>query len=159
MTTLATVGATCRLPKLHRLPGAADSLSEPAPATETTAVPWGRMERWGEGGRIVSQPDCIGPGQSRCVICGGEYGEHFGFCGSTASDVNIWPHIITLESLKEVAEAGQKIADEHHRNMAQNFLIAGITLIPSDELRDDQFIVSRAIYNAASKIGKPKEST
>lgn len=45
----------------------------------------------------------------------------------------------------------QRIED-YQMKMAETLLMAGINLIPSEHLRDHEFVVSRAVYNAALKI-------
>ena len=49
---------------------------------------------------------------------------------------------------------GAKLVEEYQNNVAQTLLSAGITLIPSDHLLDNQFVVSRGIYEAAKRIAK-----
>lgn len=47
---------------------------------------------------------------------------------------------------------GDKLVQEHRNKVAEALLSAGINLIPSDHLRDHEFVVSRGVYEAAKKI-------
>ena len=47
---------------------------------------------------------------------------------------------------------GEKLVKEHQHQCAMTLLQGGLTLIPSDHLLDHQFVVSRAVYEAAKRI-------
>ena len=47
---------------------------------------------------------------------------------------------------------GEKLVQEHQMRVAQTLLSAGLCLIPSDTLLDNQFVVSRGVFEAAKKI-------
>ncbi len=51
--------------------------------------------------------------------------------------------------LEAASLTGKRLVEEHRHNCAKALLTAGITLIPSDNLEDHQFVVSRGVYNAA----------
>lgn len=52
----------------------------------------------------------------------------------------------------EVAELhSEKLVEEFRFSCAKALLSAGITLIPSENLEDHQFVVSRGVYEAAKK--------
>lgn len=44
------------------------------------------------------------------------------------------------------------ILDEARENQARVLLQAGVTLIPSEHLQDNQFVVSRGVYEAAKRL-------
>lgn len=47
---------------------------------------------------------------------------------------------------------GDKLVKQYRENVATALINAGITLIPSDHLRDHEYVVSRGVYEAAKKI-------
>lgn len=51
--------------------------------------------------------------------------------------------------------AGKKLAEEYRQQVASTLLTASLTLIPSDHLQDHQFVVSRAVYEAAKRMVGP----
>jgi hypothetical protein len=56
------------------------------------------------------------------------------------------------EQLRRIVNEGEKIAEQYRRQVAESLLLSGIQLIPSSYLRDNQYVVSQAIYDAAKKI-------
>jgi hypothetical protein len=50
--------------------------------------------------------------------------------------------------------SGQELVERYREDTARTLLSAGITLIPSEHLTDNQFVVSRGVYEAARKIAK-----
>lgn len=53
----------------------------------------------------------------------------------------------------EVAQlSGEKLVEEYRDKIASAMISAGITLIPSDHLRDHEYVVSRGVYEAAKKL-------
>lgn len=53
--------------------------------------------------------------------------------------------------LQIAAMAGEKLVHEYRERVAWTLLAAGIDLIPSDHLKDHQFVVSRGVYDAAKR--------
>jgi len=49
---------------------------------------------------------------------------------------------------------GKKLAEEYRNKCAAALVGAGITLIPSEDLEDHQFVVSRGVYDAAKRFIK-----
>ena len=47
---------------------------------------------------------------------------------------------------------GEKLVEEHRRRIAHSLMVCGLTLIPSEHLTDNQFVVSRGVYDAAMRI-------
>ena len=55
----------------------------------------------------------------------------------------------------EAAElTGDKLVAEYRHKTAETLMMAGLCLIPSEHLNDNQFVVSRGIYDAAIKIAE-----
>lgn len=50
--------------------------------------------------------------------------------------------------------SGEKLVKEYRENIAQALISVGITLIPSDYLRDHEYVVSRGVYEAAKNLMK-----
>ena len=50
--------------------------------------------------------------------------------------------------------SGERLIQDYQMKCATTLLSAGIDLIPSDNLRDHQFVVSRGVYEAAKKLIK-----
>ena len=53
-------------------------------------------------------------------------------------------------------KTGENLVEEHRQRAAEALFRAGLTLIPSQHLRDDQFVVSVGVYEAAKKIVEGK---
>ena len=49
---------------------------------------------------------------------------------------------------------GEKLVEEHRMKCAEALLSAGLCLIPSEHLEDNQFVVSRGVYEAVKKLVK-----
>ncbi len=49
---------------------------------------------------------------------------------------------------------GEKLVHENRRRVAHSLLSCGLTLIPSEHLTDNQFVVSRGVYDAAKLIAE-----
>ena len=49
-------------------------------------------------------------------------------------------------------KTGEKLRKEFQENCAEALLRAGLRLIPSDHLRDHEFVVSNGVYEAAKRI-------
>ncbi len=54
-------------------------------------------------------------------------------------------------------KSGEQIVEDYRIKVAETFLLAGITLIPSDHLQDHQYVVSRGVYDAAMKLCKAEK--
>jgi hypothetical protein len=59
----------------------------------------------------------------------------------------------TVDGLLEAKKTMDAITDKYREQTALGFLEAGIHLIPDDDLKDNEFRVSRAMYEAARKLG------
>mgnify|MGYP001558054521 CR=1 FL=1 len=57
-----------------------------------------------------------------------------------------------LDCLRVSGMTGKRLVEEHQMRVAETLLGAGITLIPSENLLDHQFCVSRGVYEAAKRI-------
>jgi hypothetical protein len=60
------------------------------------------------------------------------------------------------DQIKSCMDMGRRLHADYLRNTALTLLTGGIHLIPSDDLKDNQFIVSRGIYEAAKRAGGPR---
>lgn len=58
--------------------------------------------------------------------------------------------------LEIMGMTGKKLAEEYRQQVASTLLTANLTLIPSDHLQDHQFVVSRAVYEAAKRMIEPR---
>lgn len=54
--------------------------------------------------------------------------------------------------LDAMEKSGKELVREHRHNTAKVLLSAGLRLIPSQYLDDDQFVVSQGVYDAAKRI-------
>ncbi len=61
-----------------------------------------------------------------------------------------------LARLQAMGNSAKQLTEEYRFNCAKTLLSAGITLIPSDHLRDHEFVVSRGVYEAAKKLTNHK---
>lgn len=67
-------------------------------------------------------------------------------------------HIKALRALSQVgADAAAKLRAQHQEAVASCLLASGVNLIPSEHLSDNQFVVSRGVYEAAKRIIKDDE--
>lgn len=55
-------------------------------------------------------------------------------------------------SMDAMAMTGEKLVEENRRRVARALMSSGLTLIPSEHLTDNQFVVSQGVYNAAKRI-------
>jgi hypothetical protein len=53
-------------------------------------------------------------------------------------------------------KSGQALVEEHRERIAYGLMSVGIHLIPSDHLTDQQFVVSRGVYEAAKRLCEDK---
>ncbi len=60
--------------------------------------------------------------------------------------------------MEQMKLAGEQLVEDYRQKMAESFLLAGITLIPSEYLHDHQFVVSRGVYDAALKMASAKKT-
>lgn len=61
---------------------------------------------------------------------------------------------ITVDDIRKAVSAADKITEDYRTKVAETFLSGGITLYPSDTLKDNEYMVSRAVYEAAKKLPK-----
>ncbi len=54
--------------------------------------------------------------------------------------------------LSTAEKSAEEFVREYRHNTAEVLMSIGICLIPSEHLRDDQFVVSQGVYDAAKKI-------
>lgn len=58
-----------------------------------------------------------------------------------------------LRTQLEIAmKSGKALVEEHRERVAYSLLSGGVHLIPSDNLTDSQFVVSRGVYEAAKRL-------
>jgi Ni,Fe-hydrogenase maturation factor len=62
-----------------------------------------------------------------------------------------------LARLQAASMSMRELIEQHRHDIAMSMLSTGICLIPSDHLQDNQFVVSRGIYDAARKICNDSE--
>ena len=63
-----------------------------------------------------------------------------------------------LLSRFEIAMRDAKaLAESHQERLATALLESGLCLIPSDHLLDNQFVVSRGVYEAAQRVCKDRK--
>ena len=48
--------------------------------------------------------------------------------------------------------SGPKLLNEYRQRLAECLCSVGLTVIPSDHLRDHEFVVSREVYEAAKRM-------
>ena len=56
------------------------------------------------------------------------------------------------EQLDLATKSGKALVEEHRERVAYGLMAVGIHLIPSDHLTDNQFVVSRGVYEAAKRL-------
>ncbi len=83
---------------------------------------------------------------------------------SFSSDINNAINQDTLRRslmarMEDARLSGERITEDYRNKIAETFLLAGITLFPSDTLLDHQYVVSRGVYEAAMKLAKPTKET
>lgn len=54
--------------------------------------------------------------------------------------------------LELAMKSGKALVEEHREKVAYSLLSGGVHLIPSDYLTDNQFVVSRGVYEAAKRL-------
>ena len=60
-----------------------------------------------------------------------------------------------LRARLEIASmCGKKLVQEYRERIALTLMAAGIQLIPSDDLKDHQYVVSRGVYDAAKRVAE-----
>lgn len=59
--------------------------------------------------------------------------------------------------MEQAKVSGERLVEDYRLRIAETFLLAGITLIPSQHLQDHQFVVSQGIYDAAKKLCNPEK--
>ena len=57
------------------------------------------------------------------------------------------------DEIRRSLDLVRRTAEEHRTNVASILMDAGIVLLPCDALRDNQFMVSAAIYKASLALG------
>lgn len=57
--------------------------------------------------------------------------------------------------LEAMHATSSKLVERHRTECAEALLASGLSLIPSEHLRDHEFVVSRGVYEAAMKLIKP----
>lgn len=80
-------------------------------------------------------------------------------CGTTGAFDDIANDTLKrglMANLEVMRLTGEKLTKEYQEKCASTLLQAGIALIPSDYLRDHQFVVSRGVYEAAKRLCEGK---
>ncbi len=72
--------------------------------------------------------------------------------GCTNGEGMITDKVPTPDELYAVVKEGEKINQRYREGVASALLGGGITLIPNDALRDHEYMVSRAVYEAAIRL-------
>lgn len=59
-----------------------------------------------------------------------------------------------MARLEIATMCGEKLVREYRERVAWTLMAAGIQLIPSDDLKDHQYVVSRGVYDAAKRVAE-----